>query len=107
MITLDRIYLNEASDLLAVNDSSSVTTSDTICIGRAEYEHLKEQLALSREDIERLKYELKAEKGKTDRLKDYYESVISGYRRSAEDARIVIKELETAIADRMKHLADK
>lgn len=71
-----------------------------------DVEHLKEQLALAKEEIERLKYELKAEKGKTDRLKDYYESVISGYRRSVEDARIVIKEMETAIANRMRSLAD-
>lgn len=77
-------------------------------------EHLKEQLALAKEEIKSLKADVEEETRRADALKAYYEEIIVDYRKHAdeadkrlEDARIVIKELETVIANRMKSLADK
>lgn len=119
MITIDRTFKNEASDIKTSFRADDETlnrfmNNRAILLDRNIQEHLIEQLALSKEEIKRLKYELDTEKAKTDRLKDYYESLIKGYRTmvsemgdklKAETQRV--EDMVCAISNIAKVLAEK
>lgn len=130
MIGIDRTFKNEASDIKTASyDRDIVGTTTTtpvqglydtvlehknVVLNRNEQEHLKEQLALSKEEIKRLKHELDTEKAKTDRLKDYYESLIKGYRAMVSDMNEKLKaetqrveDMVCAISNIAKVLAEK
>ncbi len=115
MITIDRTFKNETSDIKTAScaddgGKTSITACDTTPLKWSappstsadtvylnwrdmviDTEHLKEQLALSKEEIKCLKYELDTEKAKTDRLKDYYEALIKGYRTKFSEMREKLK----------------
>lgn len=130
MITIDRTFKNEVSNInTASYDRDIVETTTTtpvqglydtvlehknVVLDRNEQEHLIEQLALSKEEIKRLKHELDTEKAKTDRLKDYYESLIKGYRTMVSDMNEKLKaetqrveDMVCAISNITKVLAEK
>ena len=98
MITLERDTVRPVI-LESMNDRDD-RVEDTICIGRAEYEHLKEQLALAREEIKSLKADAEEADRRADSLKTYYEGIIRDYRKYGDEAD---KRLEKALA-RIKSL---